>query len=108
MNNWFHWLLVILPAIVAVQVVSLNVYNGGALTKLTPNFIYFIFVEARRSIILLHLRQDTALFSWLRNGPFSGLILKLDSRLLELFIRVWCDLGYFIYYRYCPKRLVNK
>ena len=84
MNDWFHWLLVILPAIVAVQVVALNVDNGGALTEFTPNFIYFIFVEARCSIIWLHLRQATALFSWLRNGPFSVLILKLDSRLLVL------------------------
>ena len=103
MNDRFHWLLVILPAIVAVQMVALNVDNGRALTELAPNFIYFIFVEAWCSIIWLHLRQATALFSWLRNGPFSVLIFELDSRLLELFIRVWCDLGYLIYYRYWPK-----
>ena len=85
-NDRFHRLLVILASIVAVQVVALNVDHGGALTELAPYFIYFIFVEAWRSIIWLHLGEAAALFTRLRYGSFSVLILELDAGLLQLFV----------------------
>jgi len=95
-DDRLHRLLIVLATVVAIQVVTLNVDHGGALTQLAPYFIYFVFVQAGSAIAGLHFWETAALGPRLRDRALSVLVLELDARLLHLLLGVGSDFGDFV------------
>ena len=77
-NNWFHRLLIFIATIITIRMVALRVDHTRALTQLPS---HFFFVEVGCSIARLHLRQASALCSWLRNSSLTVDVLELNARL---------------------------
>lgn len=88
------WLLVVFTPVVAVYLISLNVYYAWTLTQFAV-LLKFLFVIKTRRPVLLRLRESTPLGAWFRDGPVAVLIFLVSqiNLWLVVLIRIVVDFG---------------
>ena len=102
-DDRLHRLLVILTAVIAIDMVALDVDHAGALTEFSADLeplLNLVFIEAGCPVVRLHFGEAAALGARLGDCAVTILVLlvhQFDLR-LQVLVRVWRDFRYLVYY----------